>query len=406
MEEKFELMPVSTSEISKPSISMFLDSIRPIWKGRKLIQRVEALLPVDLSSACQRLFNAAIHDLKEKIIVMGVDLAKEIASNYKLPPVSSDDDVLNYNVSKTIDLSYRIGLLSRAEWKRIHRCYEIRRDLEHEDNEYEAVFEDYIYIFKSTIDIVLSKDPIELLKITDVKQIVENPTELTISEQFLEDYKGAPILRQKEIAQYLIAIAYNNKQPDIVRENCVEMMRHINKFTSTQVVIDTAKTLEGNKPIDLITAKLGHATGASSYFKKVKLKDFYNHLFAEINAASNDWKKQTEVMSNFEDIGGLKYCPEEIYHEIIKALVLIYIGEESHGYYSNVRKVFYSNGAAPIVFRLLQEEGKKIVPHLERMHNESKRIKNKINNKYVQRRFEQLLDIYPLDDVEKQTATN
>jgi len=397
-EEKFELSHLPKPEITTFSVSQLLNSIRPIWKGRKLIQRVEVLLPVDPSSACQRLFNAAVHDLKEKIIVMGVDLAKEVANNYKLPVVNNDDDILNYNVSKTIDLSYRIGLLSRAEWRRMHRCYEIRRDLEHEDNEYEAVLEDCFYIFKSTIDTVLSKDPIELLKITDVKQIVENPTELTISEQFLEDYRGAPILRQTEIANYLIAIAYDPKQPDIVRENCVEMMRHTKEITNTQVVIETAKVLEdrlGRNPIDIITAKLGYATGASGYFKKVKLKDFYNLILEEIKAASSDWSKQSEVTTKVEDIGGLKYCPEDIYYDVMKELVLIYLGEESYGYYRNTRKVFFSNGAAPIVFRILEEEGKKIVSQLERMRDKSKRIKYKISNIYIQRRFEQLLDIYP-----------
>lgn len=400
-ENNFELVHVPKPEITKLSVAGLLDSIRPIWKGRKLIQRVEILLPVDPSSACQRLFNAAIHDLKEKIIVMGADLAKEVATNYKLPAVNNDDEILNYNVSKTIDLSYRIGLLSRAEWRRMHRCYEIRRDLEHEDNEYEAVLEDCFYIFKSTIDTVLSKDPIELLKIIDVKQLVENSVGLTISEEFLEDYKGAPILRQKEIAQYLIAISYDSKQPDIVRENCVEMMRHISELTNTQVVIDTAKILEdklGRNPIDLITAKLGHATKASGYFKKVKLKDFYSLLLSEIKTASSDWNEQTKVMVKFEDIGGLKYCPDELYYDIIKELVLIYIGEESYGYYRNTRKVFYSNGAAPIVFRLLEEEGKKMIPHLEKMRESSKRIKYKISNIYIQRRFEELLDIYPHDD--------
>lgn len=400
-DEKYELSQISKPEITKLSVSELLNSIRPIWKGRKLIQRVEVLLPVDPSSACQRLFNASIHDLKEKIIVMGSDLAKEVATTYKLPAVNNDDDILNYNVSKTIDLAYRIGLLSRSEWRRIHRCYEIRRDLEHEDNEYEAVLEDCFYIFKSTIDTILSKDPIELLKITDVKQIVENPTELTISEQFLEDYKGAPILRQKEIAEYLVAIAYDAKQPDIVRENCVEMMRHTSEMTNTQVVIETAKILEdrlGRKPIDLITAKLGHATGASGYFKKVKLKDFYNQLLVEIKSASGDWHDQTKIMAKFEDIGGLRYCPDDLYYDIMKEVVLIYIGEESYGYYRNSRKVFFSNGAAPIVYRLLQDEGKKIIPHLEKMRQLSKRIKYRISNIYIQRRFEQLLDIYPLDE--------
>ncbi len=88
----------------------------------------------------------------------------------------------------------------------------------------EAVLEDCFYIFKTTIDTVLSQDPILLLRVTDVKQIVENPTDLQISEQFLFDYKGAPVLRQKEISHYLIASARDSTQPDIVRENCVEVL--------------------------------------------------------------------------------------------------------------------------------------------------------------------------------------
>jgi hypothetical protein len=141
-----------------------------------------------------------------------------------------------------------------------------------------------------------------------------------------------------------------------------------------------------------LTAKLGNASGATGYFKNVKLKDFYGQLLTEIRAAS-DWEVQSEIMDKLEDVGGLVYCPEELYHDVIKALVLIYIGEESYGQYSRSRKVFYSNAAAPIVYRILEQEGKKITPHLERMQEKSKSIKRKISNVYIQRRFEKLRDI-------------
>jgi len=61
---RLEISQIPKREMT--AISGMLNSIRPIWKGRKLIQRVEKLLPVDPSSACQRLFNTSIHDLKEK----------------------------------------------------------------------------------------------------------------------------------------------------------------------------------------------------------------------------------------------------------------------------------------------------------------------------------------------------
>jgi hypothetical protein len=396
----YAVAEIPKNEITNLSVSELLNSIRPIWKSKKLIQRVENLLPVDPSSACQRLFNASIHDLKEKIIVIGTDLAKEVAINYRLPQVNNEEDVFDYNVSKTIDLSYRIGLLTRAEWRRLHRSYEIRRDLEHEDNEYEAVLEDCFYIFKSTIDIVLSKDPIQLLKVTDVKQVVESSSTLIVSEEFVEDYKGAPVLRQTEISDYLISISLNATQPDIVRENCVEMLRHIKTHTSSQVTIGIAKKLEdriGRNPIDTLTAKIGNASGATGYFKNVKLREFYTTYLTKLKQVG-DWDELTKLMKKFEDIGGLQYCPEEIYYELLKELVLVYIGEESYGYYKNTRKVFYSNGAAPIVYRVLETEGKRIVPHLDKMYKESKRIMAKTMNIYIQRRFENLLDLNALTE--------
>ena len=394
MNEDYELIPSGHSPIQKSGIQDLLGKIRPSWQGKDLITRVERLLPVDASSACQRLFNAATHDLKEKIVVLGVDLAKEVAQNYKLPPIIKDEDIFRYSTSNTIDLAYRIGILNRPEWRRIHRCYEIRRDLEHEDNEYEAVLEDCFYIFKSTIDIVLAKDPIELLKITDVKQLIENPADITISEEFLEDFKNAPPLRQKEITELLVSYSFDGSKPDIVRENSVEVMRHIKPITVNTVTIEIAGIIEkrlGKNGIDLKTAKISHACGAIGYFKKVRLKDFYSSLNDELKTASSDWDNQTKICSKLEDIGGLRYCPDEFYDDILKLLVKFYLGEPSYGQWSNYRPVFFSNGAASIITRIVKDDCKRSIPKIDMLRND-RHIKLSIGNKFISRRFETLID--------------
>ncbi len=92
-----------------------MTQIRPQWQAKGLIERVRRLLPVDPSSACQRLLNAAIADLREKIKIAGIDIAKEAAVANRLPPVSSPDDVDNYSTAKLLDLAYRMGLLTRPE---------------------------------------------------------------------------------------------------------------------------------------------------------------------------------------------------------------------------------------------------------------------------------------------------
>lgn len=130
-------------------------------ESEKFNSKSPRLLPINPSSVCQRIFNAAIHDLKEKIIIAGLDIAIEVAKNYKLPPIKTEEDIIeNYSTKNIITLSYRMSLLSRADWRRISRVYDIRKDLEHEDDQYEAGVEDVVYIFKTGIDVVLSKDPV------------------------------------------------------------------------------------------------------------------------------------------------------------------------------------------------------------------------------------------------------
>ena len=148
--DNYAIIPAANQEIiEKSGVEDLLAQIRPQWQAKDLIQRVVRLLPIDPSSACQRLFNASIHDLREKIVIAGIDIAAEAARQNKLPPVTKPEDIEEYSIARTIDLAYRMGLLKHAEWRRMLRVYDIRRDLEHEDDEYEAGIEDCVYIFKA-----------------------------------------------------------------------------------------------------------------------------------------------------------------------------------------------------------------------------------------------------------------
>lgn len=97
------------------------------------------------------------------MVIAGLDIATEAAKQYKLPPVAGIEDIENYPTSKLNDLAYRMWILSRPDWRRLARCYEIRRELKHEDNEYEAGVEDCVYIFQTCISVVLSQVPIHAI---------------------------------------------------------------------------------------------------------------------------------------------------------------------------------------------------------------------------------------------------
>ncbi|GAG46319.1 unnamed protein product, partial [marine sediment metagenome] len=194
------------------------------WRAKNLIARVNRLLPIDPSSACQRLFNAAIHDLRSKISIAGLDLAKEAAERYHLPSIGKPEDVVeNYPPAKILELSYRMGLLSRPDWRRMRRCYEIRRDLEHEDNEYEAEIDDLVCVFKNCIQIVLSQDPLELIRVDDIKSLIDAPQPPAIPMQLLQEFQSAPDTRQKEILEHLANTALDAGKADIIRQNAMEL---------------------------------------------------------------------------------------------------------------------------------------------------------------------------------------
>lgn len=400
MTQEQELIPSTNQEIIMASgADDLLSQVRPSWQAKNLIKRVTKLLPVDPSSACQRLLNAAIHDLREKIIFIGIDIATETAKQYKLPPISSSEDIENYSTSRIIDLSYRIGLLSRPDYRRILRVYDIRKDLEHEDDAYEAGVEDCVYIFRVCVDVVLSKDPIELIKLTDIKNIVESTEAATLNESILEELKHAPELRQTEIYKFLVSSSLDVKLPDIVRRNCHMALYLIKGLVCTDSLITCAREFVqriGKKRPSLIEARVAYSSGLLPYLKRAQIEDFYNNYLSEMNKVNYFWRsfeKHGELLRNLEEIGGLEYCPDGLLKKYVEWLVLCYIGSPGgHTSYGNIRYVFYSNVGAPIALELLKIKSKGIQEMVSKLGETSKHIKCAISNEHVARRFDLILD--------------
>jgi len=394
------LVPHPNVELIKASDApRLLQQIRPAWQAKDLIDRVRRLLSVDPSSACQRLFNAAMHDLREKIVIAGVDIAREAAKQHKLPPVERAEDIDEYSTSKLIDLAHRIGLLSRPDWRRLSRCYEIRRDLEHEDDEYEAGPEDCIYIFQTCIAVVLSKDPIHLLKVSDVKELIEQPVPAAATPSLLQDFEHAPQPRQEEILKFLVAIAMDEKQAELVRQNAFAFLSSLSSLTLNAVALVLANHLQEkitrSGPSRLVI-RVAYAAGVLPYLKQAHLRDFFATVLDGMHKIGTHWRAYNshgELLRSFKDVGGLKYAPPKIRNEILKWLVLAYIGERGgQTTYGNVRHVFYSNTAAPLVEELISESADLVSDDLKQLKKD-KDIVRACCTDHIIRRFDELLDL-------------
>jgi len=352
---KLEVAPLA----EYTTMTDLMDKIRPEWKTKRLIERVHKLLKVDPSSACQRMFNAAMHDLKEKIIVAGLDIAQQVAEQIGLPTVKKEEHVDKLDVTKTISLAYGMGLLSRPEWRRLSRCYDIRRDLEHEDDEYEATPEDCLYMFTTTISVLLSKDPIHVIKIEDIKAIVEQPSAAILGDDVLTDYEHAPKPRQIEIFTFLISNALNKKNPDIVRQNCYNILGQVRTVTNSQVIIAAAKKMfMSHVPLNDAKARVAFKAGVFPYLKKTTVRDYFRSYLQRMEKVDYSFKahkQHGELLRGLIEVGGLQFCPVQLLEQFLRWLVLCYIGEPSFGQWAGYRAVFYSNVGAPLSLGIIRK---------------------------------------------------
>jgi hypothetical protein len=319
------------------------------------------LLTVDPSSACQRLLNAAVADLREKIKVAGLDIAKDAAAAYKLPPVDRPEDVDDYSVSRLLDLAYRMGLLSRPEWRRMTRAYDIRKDLEHEDSEYEAGVEDCIYIFKTCIEAVLSKDPVTLIRVPEVKKIIEAAGPAVADLDLIEDYEHAPDTRQLEILKFLVSTALDTAQPELVRQNAFAMLHALSEPTRDGVRVQLAKTVQdklNRAPLTETHVRVATVIGILPYLRKAQRVAFFRAYNQKLREATPDWTSNAQhgaLLRALQEFGGLAVIPEEELNSTLQWLVLCYVGEPGGYGAGRNRKVFYSNSAAPLIRKIISE---------------------------------------------------
>lgn len=379
-------------------VPSLMTQIRPQWQAKGLIERVRRLLPIDPSSACQRLLNATVQDLREKVVIAGIDIAGEAADAHKLPPINKPEDVDNYSTATLLDLCYRMGLLARPQWRRLGRAYDIRRDLEHEDSQYEAGVEDCIYIFKSCIETVLSRDPITLVKVSEVKQIIEASGPIVADARLSEDYENAPDTRQEEIQKFLISKALDVSEPDLVMQNAYVLLHALSPVTRNSVRVSLAKYLQdkfGRDPLSEPQVRVAHAAGVLPYLRKTQRATFFGDQFCKLQTVGYDWRANLShgpALRLLAEFGGVSAFPDEIRGGLVKWLALCYIGEPG-GYGAGLnRKVFYSNSGAPLVIQLLGEARDVSRDILRSLQNDVDIIRAS-ENEYVARRFQDLLDL-------------
>ena len=283
------------------------------------------------------------------------------------------------------------------------RCYEIRRDLEHEDDEYETGIEDCIYIFKTCIDVVLAVDPVNLVRVKDVKDLIEESSPIVPESTLIDDFERAPQPRQEEIGKFLMSIALDLGQADVVQQNAYNFLVHLEPGTQNPVKLALAAAMQerlGRDAIDTRHARVAVASGVFPYLRQAQRSGFFDRVYAQmekVGAHRTSYNEHGALLRSFQEIGGLKYCPNPVRQKILKWLVR-HISECLGGItsYGNVRHVFYSNTAAPLARDILSSSRDLIRDEPINLQ-EDKDIKRSFSNSHIARRFETLMDLVDPD---------
>ena len=288
--------------------------------------------------------------------------------------------------------------MSRPEWRRVSRCYEIRRDLEHEDDEYEAGPEDCFYIFSTCISVILSKDPIQLIRVTDIKALVEQASPALPDATVIEDFSGAPVPRQKQILEMLINFAMDPNLSDLVQQNSHTFLRYLSAIAPPPTLTAVGTTFQENvgRFLDERTVRVALAANIYPYLRASAKEAFFELEKQKFSGISTDWSAYDHhgaLLRNFQENGGLYAAPENVRDFFVLWMLRTYLGKAGGlTRYGNIRNVYYSNTASPVIKSIFLSSGPHILEYIERVQGD-KTIVNVLKNEHILARFDQLKEM-------------
>lgn len=115
-----------------------------------------------------------------------------------------------------------------------------------------------------------------------------------------------------------------------------------------------------------------------------------------MNRTGYHWSSNSShggLLRKLQEFGGLRAIPDDVLHEILKWMVLCYIGEPG-GYGMGInRRVFFSNSGAPLVAAIIQEAPEVAAPVLAALGSDETVQRACRESAHVARRYQELLDL-------------
>ena len=185
---------------------------------------------------------------------------------------------------------------------------------------------------------------------------------------------------------------------DVVQQNAYTCISYVRPRTPDAVLARIGNHLQeiAGRTIDERMVRVARAAGVFAYLRRSARIDFFQGVLenmAEVGAHWTAHGHHGELLRSFQEYGALVDCPDEVRVPILKWLVLTYLGTRGgRTSYGNVRHVFYSNSAAPLIREIVEQSASAIRDELIALKDD-RDIKKALATEHISRRFESLIDL-------------
>ncbi|TDC89574.1 hypothetical protein [Actinomadura sp. 7K507] len=172
------------------------------------------------------------------------------------------------------------------------------------------------------------------------------------------------------------------------------------EVTRPAVTVELAKHVQDKigrrTALTELQVRVASASGVLPYLRKAQRRAFFAAFLDELNRIAHHWTSYTShggVLRQLQEFGGLWAIPDHELHEILKWMVLLYVGEPGGRGMGVNRKVFYSNSGAPLVASIIKDAPDIAGPVLTELGSDKDVKRACAQSTHVERRYQDLLDV-------------
>lgn len=372
--------------------------LREPWRSSRLIERVERLVLVDHSCACQKLFNTAIWDIKDKLGDWGEDFVYKIAHSPRNTNRGIENTIEGLSTTELLNLSYKSKLLKFEQWEMMTECYQIRCKLEHEDKRFEVNSLETEKFFNVCINEVLNVEKIEIETIDQFEYLYDTSRIAVPSKVLIDSFAEWSKSKRERTIMFLLDLATDSSISVSVRHNSRTSLM----FLRTHLTDDLKKAIANRysdpniQHIDSDLLETLRCIDVLRLIDRSSNSKFFESVYVAMNEVGEEWYKgikQVEVLQSFTELGSLDECPNRHKVNIFNWLALTFIGQDSgNTAYVSDRNVYFDKDASSFIQRLIREA------HFisDRMINDlllDEIISVRIENSFIAARFERFIEL-------------